>query len=255
MGRILDFNNFLLENSNLKIQMDEKLDTSYRDNPAYSLNSEIEGYIRETNNKGGNSRLAEKISSKLIEKYKEKIFEGFLNGIPSICYLDVFTELVAKMGLVEKNLTLDTILKIEDSSKQILKRELPDMLKEWKGNNGFVNILKNTDDSELLDEHKIEEYLSEETMKRAKENVDNSDFILDKIRSIKSIITSRDKDSISQLDKKDSELLKFIFSQAVSDYQTASKIRNNTPNFYRECSEYVGLDDADISANLGSFGF
>jgi hypothetical protein len=75
------------------------------------------------------------------------------------------------------------------------------------------------------------------------------------MRSIKSIITSRDKDSISQLDKKDSELLKFIFSQAVSDYQTASKIRNNTPNFYRECSEYVGLDDADISANLGSFGF
>ena len=251
MKRILDFKNFLLEKTEFSgCELNESSPPSEQ-NLSSAMKS-LKNYIDKTDNKGGDTALAEKTADSIISETPGFFFVPFFKGIPSICTLEIFLKIFSKKGFTQEHIDPNTVDGIINESKSLLENQFPQMVKDWNQNGGFTGLIDSLGSS---DNSGVKDLISPEVISRIEENIKNSKFILGELEKVKKITEAIYKDSLEGLGEGENELLKVLFGGAISDYQIASKMRSRFPKLYKYCSDLIGNDDADLSAGLGSLGF
>lgn len=257
MKKILDFNNFLNEALNRENSIFE---SSKGKMPGWSLekiNEELRDYIKLTNNKGGNQEIIDKKTDSIMSIGSPVlVMEDFVkSGVASNCSLDIFERIFAGFLLPNPEISTAMMKELLGKSETVLKDFLPKAVAEWDSYRGFDKIFKQISTPDEEETSFFFNIMGQETINRAKENIRDRDSILSNLKTYSKILEARNSNSLSGLDESEKSKLSEIFKISLLDYNNASVLRSKFPGFYKECSNLLGSGEADIAADLGSFGF
>jgi hypothetical protein len=257
MKRILDFKNFLNENLKGKNLVFESSKGKMEGWSLEKINEQIRDYIGSTNNKGGNPQLLNKKVDEIVSIGSPVvILKDFIkSGIASNCSLDIFEKIFSGFLLPDPEVTPVMLKELAEKSDNVLNDFLPRAVSEWDSYRGFDKIFKQISTPDEEETSFFFNIMGQETINRAKENIRDRDSILSNLKTYSKILEARNSNSISDLDESEKSKLSEIFKNSISEYGNASILRSKFPGFYEECSKLVGSDEADVVADLGSFGF
>ena len=230
MKRIHDFGSFINEKRLNESSSEEN-----------TIKGKIMKYVLETDNKGGDPALADKIVDEIasLVKSPSEIFDYLTHtGLGSIPTLDIGFALFSKFGMLQSNMPFNIAKSIVQASAKVKK--MYETLTSSKAVANSSVIFKNA--------------ASQDIIERAKQNLSNwseigkyNDIFLDLASAI-------NDDTISNLDQDEKTMFVDMAAKFISVYENASKLKKQSPNLYKELEGELG-DDVDLSAGLGNIGF
>lgn len=231
MKRLHDFESFVSEKINESSQTDEK-----------TIQSKILEYVLATNNKGGDDALADKIAGEIrsIVKSPSEIFDYLAKtGLGSIPSLDIGFALFSKFGMLKTNLTYQKAESIVESSGKV---------------RGVYEMLAGTATGKKLSSVLIKNAATGDIIERAKENLNKWDQIQEYNKIFLNLAGAIEEDTLSNLSPEENDMFMGMVGKFISVYENATKLKQQSPNLYKEVEAQLG-DDADLAADLGGIGF